>query len=73
MLKSTLTGEYFDENSVIRIVNAKQAAEYWGTWGIKPVSIYPSKNFSNGDPVIVFLFDAKKTKEAYERWKDQKR
>ena len=73
MLKSTLTGEYFDEKGVIRIVNAKQAAEYWGTHGIKPVSIYPSKNLTTGEPLIVFLFDINKTKGAYEAWKNKRR
>ena len=72
MLQSSLTGEMFDEKDIIRIINPKQAAIYWSEYGIKPVSIYPSKDLSNGDPIIVFLFCKSKTKEAYKKWTNRK-
>ena len=71
MMKSSLTGEYFDESDSIRIINPKQACYYWSR-GIKPLSIYPSQDFKSGEPILVFLFSKTKTKEVYEEWKNQR-
>ena len=67
MLKSTLTGEYFDEKDSVRLVNPAQAAYYWSQ-GVKPLSIYPSKNWKTGKPVLVFIFSIAKTQELYNEW-----
>ena len=72
MLQSSLTGEMFDEKDAIRIINPKQAAFYWATGGIKPYSIYPSKDFNTGDPIVVFLFSKEKTGDIYKEWLKQK-
>lgn len=71
MLKSTLTGEYFDERDSVRLVNPKQACFYW-TRGVKPLSIYPSKNFKTNEPCLVFIFSRTKTKDLYEEWMKKK-
>jgi hypothetical protein len=73
MLQSSLTGEFFDEKDCVRIVNPKQAAVYWSEYGIKPFSIYPSKDLNDNSPIIVFLFSKSRTKDAYEKWTKQKR
>lgn len=72
MMLSTLTGEYYDENDAIRLVNTKQCAFYWGTKGIKPLSIYPSKDFKTGEDILVYMFSISKTQEAYKEWQDRK-
>ncbi len=71
MLESSLTGELFDEKDAIRIINPKQASFYWSR-GIRPYSIYPSKDFKTGDPIIVFLFSRSKTQELYEEWQKKR-
>ena len=68
MLYSSLKRQYYDEEDSIRILNTKQAAFYWGTKGIKPISIYPSTNFKTGEQCIVFIFSRSQTHEAYEEW-----
>lgn len=72
MLQSSLTGEFFDEKDAVRILNPKQASFYWAR-GIKPWSIYPSKDLRTDEPIIVFLFSRSKTKELYEEWQNRKR
>jgi len=72
MMKSSLTGEYFDEKDAIRLVNPKQACFYWSN-GVKPLSIYPSKDMYSGEPVLVFIFSRSKTKELYEQWMNRGR
>ena len=69
MMKSSLTGEFFDERDSIRIVNPKQAAFYWGKKGLKPLNIYPSQDFKTGEDIIVYIFSKSKTQEVYEEWK----
>lgn len=68
MMLSTLTGEYYDENDAIRLVNTKQCAFYWGVKGIKPLSIYPSKDIKTGENILVYMFSKSKTQEAYKEW-----
>lgn len=72
MLQSSLTGEMFDEKDCVRILNPRQASFYWGEKGIKPYSIYPSKDLRTGEPIIVFLFSRSKTQESYEEWQQRK-
>ena len=71
MLQSSLTGEIFDEKDAVRILNTRQAGFYWSR-GIKPLSIYPSKDLRNNEPVIVFLFSRSKTQGLYEEWQNKK-
>ena len=71
MLKSTLTGKYYDEKDAIRIINPKQASFYWHN-GIKPISIYPSHDVKTGEPILVFLFYKSKTKDLYDKWLEMK-
>ena len=68
MLYSSLKRQYYDEHDSVRILNVKQAAFYWGERGIKPISIYPSKNFKTGELCIVFIFSKSQTQEAYDLW-----
>ena len=67
MLMSSLTGEYYDENDSIRIVNIKQALFYWIN-NVRPLSIYPGKDLKTGEPILVFIFKKSKTKDLYKEW-----
>ena len=68
MILSTLTGEYYDQKDSVRIVNPRQAAFYWGKYGIKPLSIYPGDDIKTGEKIIVFMFSKSKTQEPYREW-----
>lgn len=67
LIRSQLTGKYYDVNDSIRIVNPLQAATYIHK-GAMPLEIYTSKDFTNNRPVIVYLFSKSETKELYIKW-----
>lgn len=71
MLKSSLTGKYYDEKDSIRLVNPRQSAFYWSR-GVAPISVYPSKDLNTGDPIIVFIFSKEKTKDLYQEWLEKR-
>lgn len=67
-IKSYLTGKDIDTEDNIVIINPKQAAFYWDSYGIIPVHIYPSKDRKTGESVIVFVFRRSETQDAYQEW-----
>lgn len=64
---STLRKCEYDEHDAIRIVNPKQAAFYWGK-GLQPLTIYPSKDYTTDEPVLVFVFKKSATRELFTEW-----
>ena len=60
--------KYYNEGDVIRIINTRQAALYWGKYGIEPISVYPSKDYKTGEDIIAFTFSKSETQEAYKEW-----
>lgn len=64
---STLRKCQYDEKDAIRIVNPKQAAFYWSK-GLQPISIYPSKDYTTEEPLLVFIFKRSATKDLYSEW-----
>ena len=67
MITSIFTGKPYDLSTSVRIINFKQASAYWNN-GIAPLDIYPSRNFSTGEPCIVFVFDRERTQNFYDLW-----
>jgi len=67
MIYSSFRKKEYDERDGVRILNAKQAAFYW-TKGIMPYDVYPSLDFRTEEPVIVFIFSRKATKDIYNEW-----
>lgn len=62
----------YDESDAIRIVNPKQAAFYWSK-GLKPISIYPSKDYTTEEPILVFIFKKSDSKELFSEWCERKK
>ena len=71
MLISSLTKKYYDEKDSVRLVNPKQCAFYW-SHGVKPISIYPSKDLKTGEDILVFIFKMSETQELYKEWQSTK-
>lgn len=70
---SNFNQKRYKVSDAIRIVNQKQAAFYWSK-GIEPLDIYPSKDFKTNEPIIVYVFSRKESKEsgAYDDWCNRK-
>lgn len=73
---SDVTGKTYSVESMVRIVNPKQAATYMAN-GIVPIDIYPSDCQSDKslppDYKLVFLFERNdKTREAFRLWCEHK-
>lgn len=66
-ITSEYTGRTYCPEDVVRIINYKQAATYW-SHGLEPLDIYPSRDFKTGKPIIVVLFDKKRSSELYKKW-----
>lgn len=64
---SDYSNEMYYPSKAIRILTPKQAAAYWLN-GIKPVDIYPSRDFTTHEPVLVFVFNKEDTKEVFDLW-----
>ncbi len=62
----------YDENDAIRIVNPKQAAFYWNK-GLQPLTIYPSKDYTTDEPILVFVFKKSASKELFTEWCERKK
>lgn len=73
MIESSFKNKKYDSVDAIRILNGRQAAYYWAN-GCEPVDIYISKNFETGEPLIVYIFSRKMTKETgvYDSWCNRK-
>ena len=68
---SSLRHIEYDEHDAIRIVNPKQAAFYWSN-GLKPLTIYPSKDYTTDEPILVFVFKKSETKDLFSEWCERK-
>lgn len=51
----------------VRIVNYKQAAAYL-VHGAELLDVYPSRDFTTDEPLIVYIFNRKETAELYDLW-----
>lgn len=71
-IKSNISQHEADFDDVIRIVNPKQAAFYWGEKNITPIRVYPSRDIHTNDPIIIFLFQKSATREAWKEWQDRR-
>ena len=70
--KSGITGRSIDFDDNIIIINPKQAAFYWGK-GHQPITIYPSKDYTTDEPILVFVFKKSATKDLFTEWCDRKK
>lgn len=64
---SYTTGLIYDIADMIRIVNSKQAAAYI-LHGAKLYDLYATKDYNTNEPILVFLFSKRETKELYNLW-----
>lgn len=72
-IKSGMTNRTLDFEDNIIILNPKQAAFYWEEKQIQPVHIYPSRDKSTNEPIIIFVFSKSTTQEAYKEWLERGR
>ncbi len=68
-MTSETTGKTYCPEDVIRIVNYKQTAVY-ALSGLEILDFYPSRDFKTGKPIMVALFDKKKSQEIYKKWRN---
>lgn len=69
IVKSDFTKKSYDTKDVVKILNINQAAAYM-KYGIPLLDLWISKR--NGLPILIFIFDRKGSKEAYDLWCDHK-
>ena len=67
MVKSDFTGKTYEPNKMVRILNMQQAAAYMEN-GIELIDLYSSRDIKTGRPILVFIFDKEKSKNAYDLW-----
>ena len=64
---SKVTGKSFYWSDVVRLLNAQQVAFYLSK-NIELLDVYPSKDKDTDKPLLVFVFDRKASREAYDLW-----
>lgn len=62
-----ITQKVYCPADVVRIINYKQAAAYL-SHGAELIDIYPSRDFTTDEPLIVYIFNRKDTAELYDLW-----
>lgn len=67
MVKSNFTGKTYNPSKTVRILNMQQVAAYLN-YGLELLDLYPSKDIKTGKPILVFIFDREKSKDAYDKW-----
>ena len=69
--KSKVTGKEYDMFSLIRILNIKQAAFYMSL-GVELQDLEISQDRKTGEPIMVFCFIREETKNAFDKWCNQR-
>lgn len=64
---SDTTGQRYDLDDAIRIVNLQQSIWYLKN-NVKLYDVYPSKDFKTNRDIVVFIFSRKASKDAYDKW-----
>lgn len=64
---SEITGKKYLPKNVVRILNIQQVIAYL-KYGVELLDIYPSTDYETNRPLLVYLFDREKSKEAYDLW-----
>ena len=64
---STTTGKSYFPSDVVRIVNFKQATLYMLN-GAELLDLYPSRDFKDNSPLLVFIFNRVATTPLYDAW-----
>ena len=67
IVKSNLTGKDYDISKVVRLLNIKQSMMYIKN-GCKLLDLYVSLDNDTNEPILVFIFDRKESKEYFDRW-----
>ena len=69
MIDSNFNFKRYKVGDALRILNPLQSAFYWNK-GVEPLDIYPSHDLKTGEPVIVFVFSRRQTRESgvYDEW-----
>lgn len=65
--KSNLGDFLYDTRDVVRIKNPKQRDLYLMN-GIMPKDIYTSIDEKTEEKILIYIFEKKDTREAYEKW-----
>lgn len=64
---STITGKTYEAKDVVRILNTQQVIAYLNN-GVELLDLYPSYDNRSDKPLLVYIFDRYKSKEAYDLW-----
>ncbi|MDO5399138.1 MAG: hypothetical protein Q4G33_14570 [bacterium] len=64
---SNTTGQRYDSDDAIRIVNLKQSIWYLKN-NVKLYDVYPSKDLKTNQDIVIFIFSKKASKDAYDKW-----
>lgn len=67
IVMSDSTGKMYAPSDAIRILNIDQVIGYL-RYGVELLDVYPTKDIKSGKSLLVFLFDRKASKEAYDKW-----
>ena len=67
IIKSNLGDFLYNTKDVIRIKNPKQRDLYLMN-GIMPKDIYTSVDEKTEEKILIYIFEKKDTREAYEKW-----
>lgn len=67
IIKSNLGDFTYDSRDVVRILNPKQRDLYLMN-GIMPKDIYTSIDEKTEEKILIYIFEKKDTREAYEKW-----
>lgn len=67
--KSNLGNFSYNSNDVVRIKNPKQRDLYLMN-GIMPKDIYTSIDEKTDEKILIYIFEKKDSREAYEKWRN---
>ena len=67
LCKSEVTGKTYYASDVVRILNIQQVIAYIKA-GVEVLDVYPSEDKETGKPLLVFMFDRKASRQAYDLW-----
>ena len=66
-IKARFSNREYKAKDCIKILDPFQAASYWCN-GVEPVEIYPSRDYTTGKPLLVYVFKRDETKEVFDLW-----
>ena len=67
LCRSDITGKTYYASDVVRILNIYQV-HYYLQMNVELLDVYPSKDRETDKPLLVFIFDRKASRQAYDLW-----